>query len=214
MTANTTASELFTLLTDDEAVKWIIKQVEGPNAVARQIIDGFRKKARQHGVADSVRMHAEAPFGCTFKHSIPWMGPCSKGFQYLQGWDFSDPQTEHSLLSWIPAPLIGSNDKTVWEQNQLIEAFKAEAGLPAWYELSFGSACHVGGLSFAHINATKKDPFAGMTVRTDTRHTDGGRLKLHWYRDCLGCDCFHFDVSRNPHLANFVVGVVKATDQH
>ena len=202
------AAQFFFLLSDEQAVAWIIKWSGKSEAEARQIVEGFRKKARAHGIADTVKIHAEVQPGGTFTRDLPLVGPCWEDFKYLQGWDFPDPPTEHCLVSWVPAPMADSTVKTVVEQKALIATFKKEAELPAWYQLSFGSVGHVGGLALAHRNATSTDPFNGLVVRTDTCRADGDRLVLHWREGRLDCVCWGGDGGRNSNLAAFAVGVI------
>ncbi len=204
------AAEYFLLLSDNDAVVWIVEYVKKSEAEARQAVEGLRQKVRAHGVADSVKIHAEVRPGCLFKRDIPQMGPCWEDFRYLQDWVFPDPPTEHCLVSWIPVPLADSTAKSVSGQTAAIVKFKAEAGLPAWYEFSFGSVNHISGLALAHFNATGKDPFNGLVVRTDTCRSDGYRLKLDWDQGRLYCDIWRWDGDSYPSLAVFALGVVKA----
>jgi hypothetical protein len=204
------AGEFFVLFSDDEAVAWIRKWAGKTEEEARQIVQGFRTKARTHGVADTVHIHAKARPGATFKQDLPLMGPCWERFHYLQYWDFPDPPTEHCLLSWVPKPLQGGTNKDHVKQYALIAAFKAEAGLPGRYHVSFGSVGHVGGLVLAHFNAYHEDPFGGRLVRTDTCKTGGFRLQLSWFTDSLNCGQWYSDSNREPDLDVFAVGVIKA----
>ena len=96
------------------------------------------------------------------------------------------------------------------EQAAVIASFKTEVGLPAWYDVSFGSVNHIGGMSLAHFNATGMDPFNSLVVRTDTCCADGGRLGLDWGQGRLCCDGWDWGEARDSDLAVFVVGVVKA----
>lgn len=204
------AAAFYVLLTDEEAVAWLVKCGKKPEAEARQIVNGLRQQARSRGVADGVKLHAEVQPGCLLKRDMAQMGPCWEDFKYLQDWNFQDSATEHALVSWIPVPLEGSTDKNASEQTALVQSFKTDAGLPAWYKVSFGSVNHVGGLALAHWNATKSNPFANLVVRTDTCDSDGYRLGLRWSEGRLDCDYWHWDGRRRSRLAVFVVGVVKA----
>src|SRR3989339_1748966 len=56
-------AEYFILLTDDEAIAWIVKWAKKSKAEARQIVNGFRQQARVCGIADSVLIHAEVLSG-------------------------------------------------------------------------------------------------------------------------------------------------------
>lgn len=205
------SGQFYLLLTDDEAVVWIVKHTDKSETEARQIVEGLRKEARRRKVADTVKLHAEVLAGCLFKRDMPKMGSCWEDFRYLQGWDFADPPTEHALVSWIPVPLPDSTRQNVTEQTATVAAWKAEADLPEWYELSFGSVNHVSGLALAHRKATGSDPFNGLVVRTDTCSADGDRLNLYWGGGRL--DCGHWDWGdggRLSVLAVFALGVVKA----
>lgn len=204
------ATAFYILLSDEEAVAWIVKYAKKAKTEARQIVNGLRQQARTRGIADSVKLHAEVQAGCLFKRDIPRMGPCWEDFKYLQNWNFQDPATEHALVSWIPVPLAGSAGKYVPEQTTLVAAFRTKAGLPAWYDLSFGSVNHVGGLSLAHFNATKSDPFANLVVRTDTCCAGSYLLGLNWGRGRLSCAYWGWVGYSYSRLAVFVVGVVKA----
>ncbi len=209
----------FTLLSDDEAVEWNVEYGKKPEAEADQIVKGYRQKARKQDVADTVEIHAEVQPGCTFKRNIPQMGPTWKDFKYLQDWDFPDPPTEHSLVSWIPTPLAGSTCKNVFEQSGVIQMFKVEAKLPAWYEVSFGSATHVAGMALAHYkaagpktaSASYKDPFKNLSAFTETCEVDGNRLDLRWKLGSLCCGSSDWGYKgRDPGFAVFAVGVVRA----
>lgn len=204
------AVEFYILLSDDEAIAWIVEWAKKPEAEARQIVSGFRRKARAVGVADTVKIHAEVQPNYLFKRDMPQLGPCWEDFQYLQDWNFPDPPTEHAFVSWIPAPLAGSTGKNVSEQTAMVTAFKTEAGLPVWYEVSFGTVNHIAGLALAHFNATGQDPFDGLIVRTDTCVSDGGRLELSWDEGRLHCGYWDWVEYRSPRLAVFALGVVKA----
>lgn len=203
------ASEYFVLLTDEEAVDWLVKRAK-KLAEARQIVDGWRQQARAYGIADTVLLHALVHPGCTFKHHIPKLGPCRKDFQYLQDWNFPDDPTEHALVSWVPTPLRDSTSKNVTGQTELVSAFKTEVQLPAWYQVTFGSVTHVAGLILAHSKAANQDPFNGLIVRTDSCRADGFRLYLRRSGGLLSCGDWHWDDGRNPGIAVFAVGVVKA----
>ena len=200
----------YTLLSDEEAVAWIIKHVKKSKAKARQFVMGMRQQARMRSVADTVMIFVETRPGCLFKRDIPQMGPTWENFKYLQDWKFADPETEHSLLTWIPVPLDNSTNKNVAEQTDMIRSFGATSALPEWCALSFGSVNHVSGLALAHFKATGKDPFNGLVVRTDTCYSDGCRLELLWDEGRLRCGYWHWDADRDSDLAVFVVGVVKA----
>lgn len=202
--------EFYTLLSDDEAIVWIVKQAKKSEEEARQIVNGFRKQARRQGVPDDVKIHAEVHPGCTFKQDIPRMGPCWKDFQYLQHWDFLGPPTEHCLVSWIPSPFKGSTNKNVTEQSELVNSFKVVAELPPWYEISFGSLNHVAGLALAHFKTTGKDPFADLIVHTNSCYVGGRRLWLGWNEGRLYCDFWRWGDYRYFDRAVFAVGVVKA----
>ena len=204
------STDYYTPHFDNEAVAWIVEYAKKPEAEAWQIVEGFRCNARMAGVADTVKIHAEVQPGCTVKRDIPQMGPCWEDFKYLQGWNFPDQPTEHALVSWISAPLPESTEKNMSEQAAVIASFKTEVGLPAWYDVSFGSVNHIGGMSLAHFNATGMDPFNSLVVRTDTCYADGGRLGLRWRRGRLCCVDWYWGGGRRSVLAVFVVGVVKA----
>lgn len=146
----TLAAEYFILLSDDEAIAWMVKFGKREESEACQIVKGFRRKARARGISDKVKIHAEVLPGGLFKRDIPKMCPCVRDFLYLQDWEFQDPATKHVLISWIPAPLPNSTGKNEAEQMKMIAKFKTEAGLPAGYEVSCGSVHHVSGMAFAH----------------------------------------------------------------
>lgn len=204
-------AEFYVLLSDDEAVAWLVEYAKKVEAEARQSVNGIRQKARAAGMADTVKIHAEVQPGCLFKRDMPQMGPCWEEFKYLQGWDFPDPPTEHVLVSLIPAPLAGSTSKDISEQAAMIATFKAEALLPDWYDVSFGSVNHVGGMALAHFNATGRDPFNGLIVRTDTCLAGGRRLRLHWFGGRLCCGYWDWDDGeRGSDVGVFALGVVKA----
>lgn len=210
MGQNKPIAEFYTLLSDDEAVAWIVERAGKSEEEARQIVNGFRKKARKQGVDDDIKIHVEVQPGCAFKQNVPRMGPCWEDFQYLQEWDFPDPPTEHCLVSWIPVPLEGSTNKNVNEQLELIDSFKNEAKLPSWYKVSFGSLNHVAGLTLAHFAAMGEDPFADLIVRTDSCNVVGHRLWLGWHEGRLYCDYWNWDDDRISGFAVFAAGVVKA----
>lgn len=203
----------YKLLSDEEAFAWIVEFWKSKKSVlleARAIIEGYRQKARVHGVADTAKIHAEVLPSCLFKRDIPQMGPTWEDFKDLQNWNFPDPATEHALVSLVPAPLAGSTNKSVSEQTAVIAAFKTEAKLPAWHKVSFGSVNHVAGMSLAHFNATGKNPFANIWVRTDTYVVGGGRLVLNWREGRLNYGHWAWDGGRDSDLAVFLVGVIKA----
>lgn len=204
------AAEYFLLLSNDKAVAWIVEYGKKSETEARQIVNGFRSKAREQGIADNVKIHALVHPGCLFKRDMPLMGPCWEEFASLQDWDFPDPPTEHCLVSWVPAPLAESTTQNVAEQTATLAAFKTTADLPSWYEVSFGSATHVGGISLAHYQATGKDPFAGLVVRTDICSAGGRRFRLLWRKGRLYCDDCSWGDGRYNDLAVFALGVVKA----
>lgn len=203
-------SEFFILLTDDEAMAWIVKWAKKSKVEAHQIVDGWRKQARARGIADNVMIHAEVLPGCTCKRDIPKLGLCWDDFSYLQGWSFPDEPTEHSLVSWIPAPLRESTSSNVPEQTGLVSAFKTVAALPAWYEISFGSVTHVAGLIHAHSKVMNQDPLNGLIVRTNICGTDGNRLFLDRRGGWLDCGYWRWDEGRYSDVAVFALGVVKA----
>lgn len=205
------ANEYFVLLTDEEAIDWLVKRAKKSLKEARQIVDGWRQQARAHGIADIVRLHALVHSGATLKRDIPKLGPCSEDFTYLQNWNFPDPETEHSLVSWIPVPLSDSTKKNVDEQTTLVAAFKAETVLPAWYKVTFGSVTHVAGLVLAHQKATNQDPLNGLVLRTDTCSAGGDRLGLGRHDGRLYCGRWIWGGDgRYSSVAVFAVGVVKA----
>jgi len=199
----------FQLIADEAALSWITTQANKPEAEAQAIVQGWRQQARQMGIPDSVCLHAMVQAGCTFKEDIPQLGPTWEDFQYLQNWDFPDPPTENSLVSWIPRPLLGSTSQDVNQQKVLIQEFKANTGLPPRYELSFGSVNHLAGMSLAHFQATDKDPFYGLVVRTDTFGSTGCRLRLGWLQGRLDCDWLWGDEG-HPDMAVFVLGVIRS----
>lgn len=200
------------LLSDDEAVAWMADRAKISWVDANRIAQGFRKKAIENGVACSTKIHSEVQPGCVFKRDIPRIGPTCDNFKYLRGWSFPDPPTEHCLVSWISSPLTCSSNKTAAEQMEMMRYFKLDAGLPAWYELSFGSVNHLAGMMSAYYRAVGRFPhsFAGLMARTDTRHEDGDRLWLGLHEDHLYCGCFDRDGHRDSRRAVFAVGVVKA----
>lgn len=204
----TSNTKYYTLLTDDEAVAWIMKYAQQPEEEARRFVSGERHKARAKGVAYEVKIFAEVQPGCLFKRDLPRMGPTWENFKYLQNWNFPDSPTEHCLVSWIPIPLASSTNKDASEQTALVA--KASRGLPAWCNVSFGSANHVAGMSLAHFRVTGKDPFSGLVVRTDTFRAGGFRLSLYWSQGRFYCGYWGWDEDRSSDLAVFVVGVVKA----
>ena len=193
--------EYYTLLSDDEFVAWIVEMGHLSNREAHQIGSGFRQKTRMYSVADAVKIHAEVQPDCLFNRDILKSGKI---------WDFSDLPTKHAIVSWVPATLLGSTNKSTAEQKAMVASFKAEAKLPAWYEVSFGSANHVGGLALAHFKATGQNPFGNLYVRTDDCHTEGGTIGLG-FSDREGLRCGYWDVGTEwyDNLGVFVVGVVK-----
>ena len=200
----------YTLLSDEEVVAWIIKYAKKSKAKARQFLLSMRQQARMRGVADTIRIFVEVQHGCLFKRDVPKMGPTWDDFKYLQNWKFSDPETEHALLTWIPVPIDNSFNKNVAEQMGVVQSFKSVAAIPEWCALSFGSINHVSGLALAHFNATGKDPFNGLFVRTDTGYSGSCRLELDWGGSRLDCGRWGWDAYRGSDVAVFVMGVVKA----
>lgn len=203
-------NKFYRLLTDDEAIAWIVEYAQKHGTEACQIVYGFRQEARKRGIADTVKLHAEVQPGCLFKRDIPQMGPCMEDFEYLQNWDFSDPATERCLVSWTAVPLADSTNKNAAEQTEILATFKTKAGLPAWYDVSFGSANHVSGLALAHYNATGQDPFNSLWIRTDACYADGRRLWLGWDEGRLRCVVWFWGADRYSFIAVFALGVVKA----
>lgn len=205
------SGQFYILLTDEEAVAWIVGYGGKTEAEARQVVGNLREMARYRKVADEVKLHAQVFAGCQFKRDASKMGPCVEDFQYLQDWNFPDPPTEHALVSWISLPLEGSTRQNVTEQTATVAAWKAKADLPDWYDVSFGSVNHVAGIALAHFKATNTDPFAGLVVRTDTCLADGDRLDLFWDEGRLYCGSlrWHGD-DRRSLLAVFALGVIKA----
>lgn len=203
--------EFYTLFSDDEAVIWIVEYAKKSKTEALQIVNGFRKSHRGIGVADQMKIHAEVLPGCTFKRDLPQMGLVSKDFFTRFGyWNFPDPETEHCLVSWLPVPLADSVNKNVPEQKEILSMFKAESGLPDWYEVSFGSINHVAGMALAHLKATTMNPFNGLAVNTDSYDMFRYRLRLQWADGQIHCSFCPWDEDRFPRVATFAVGVVKA----
>lgn len=202
----------YSLLSDGEAAMWMVDRAKISEVDANRIAQGLRKEVMACGVARSIKIHAEVQPGCLFKRDIPRIGPTCDNFKYLRNWSFPDPPTEHCLVSWVPSPLIYSSNKNAAEQMEMMRFFKLDIGLPAWYELSFGSVNHLAGMALAYHRAVGRfpHPFTGLTARTDTRHVDGGRLWLGLHEDHLYCGCFDRDGYRDSRRAVFAVGVVKA----
>lgn len=208
--AKAPSSNFYTLLSDKKAVNWLMKRAGKSREEAQKIVRIFRFLARQDDVPDSANIHADVLPGCLFKRDIPKMGPCYGDLNYLQDWKFSDLPTERCLVSWIPAPIGSSVNKTYAEQMEFLAARRAVSGLPEGYELTPGSVGHIGGMALAHLKATGKDPFNGLVVRTSTCSADGYRLYLHWLGGGLDCAYWYWDGDRVSDIAAFGLGVVKA----
>ncbi|MDO8499146.1 MAG: hypothetical protein Q7S66_00610 [bacterium] len=205
--------EYYILLSDEEAVKWLVERAKKTEAEARQFVEGLRVEARQAGFVDEVKIHAERLLGATFKRDIPQMGPCMDDFRYLQGWNFLDPVTKFALVSWVPAPLAGSTSKSTNQQKEMVAAWKTAANLPEWFRVSFGAVVDAAGMALAHFRATGKDPFAGLVVRTDTCFAGGYRLYLRWHDGRLLCGVWRFDDGPDDDVAVFALGVVEAIER-
>jgi hypothetical protein len=185
--------EISKLLSDDEAAIWIReygqKHTNQSKTEALQIGYGFRKSRRAVGLADRIKIHAE----------------------------FVDNTTnDRYLVSWLPVPLFESVNKNVSEQREVIDRFKAEAGLPTSYDVSFGSADHITSMALEHMNATQQDdrwidPFNGLIIVTDSLRYDE-RIYLKCYNRKINRFGWRqvFDVDPFIGAAAFVVGVVKA----
>ncbi|TSC84008.1 MAG: hypothetical protein G01um101413_811 [Parcubacteria group bacterium Gr01-1014_13] len=177
----------YNLLSDKEAVIWIMEYAKKSKPEALQIMDGFRKSHHGVGVADQMKIHAEV---------------CDPSIK------------EHCLVSWLPVPLFDSLNKNVAEQKALLAVFKTDCGLPESYRVSFGSAEHIAGMAAAHLNATRVNPFNGLIVNTDTFGMGGrgrNRLQLAMENRNLVCGILHpLEECGFPHVAVFAVGVIKA----
>lgn len=200
----------YTLLSDNEAVIWIMEYAKKSKMEALKIVHGFRKSHRAVGVADRMKIHAEVLPGCTFKRDLPQIGPVSEDFTLFGGFNFPDPETDHCLVSWLPVPLADSVGKNVPEQKAVIDMFKAESGLPDWCEVSFGSINHIAGMALAHLKATNMHPFNDLIVNTDSYDTFHYRLRLKWIDGQIYCSFCPWDEDRFSRVAIFAIGVIKA----
>ncbi len=221
--------EYYYLLSDWDAIVWMVRHANLPKEEAQKVVNGYRQAAAALGVGDKVRIFADVLPGCEFKEHAPKMGPTLGDFKHLQDWDIDDPVTDHCLVLWVPMPLPQSRSKSVVQQQQVIAAFKAQAQLPDWHNVSFGSANQVAGMALAHFKATKESPFDTMVVRTDTHmtlHKDNGsaviraesgkpvkeRLVMDWHNGRLCCEARGSDVLDAENWAVFAVGVVNALE--
>ncbi len=203
-------TQYYNLLSDKEAVIWLMEYAKKSKSEALQIVNGFRKSHHGIGVADRMKIHAEVLPGCILKQDISRLNESWESLPYPKTWEFADLPTEHCLVSWLPRPLINSANKDKDEQKVEIAKFKAESGFPDWYEVSFGSINHVAGMAVAHFNATKINPFNGVLVRTDTFTTNGLCLELGWNNSGVYPRRFDHGQIPMPGLEVFGVGVVKA----
>ncbi|MDE3078314.1 MAG: hypothetical protein KGJ86_23060, partial [Chloroflexota bacterium] len=171
----------FIPLTDEEALAWLVEQAKKSEPDAHQLIKGCRKGALEQGLANSVPCHFAVELGATLKQTIPTVGPCVEDFNYLQGWQFADVPTEHSLVSGVPVALRDTTNQNLGTQLKTLGAIEQRWGIPAgFFSTELIPTVYTAGVALAYHDLTQQQMFGDLWVRTGTCNSGGSRLDLSW----------------------------------
>lgn len=177
---------------------------KGLSEVLQPITAKYRNLAAELGYTGPVAWRVKAGF--TVKQHAPLAGPCYERFEY---WSFRDEPTKAAIVFWVPRIIPDSTAKTVDEQRTLLSEVRTRLELPEHHLSGFGSVALVIALILAHFKRTgERVPLQQLSVRTDTRHSDGNRLDLGFFVETgLRCDRWCFDVDGSGDLGVFALGV-------
>jgi hypothetical protein len=170
-------------------------------------IPKYRRLAADLGYSGPVAWRVRAGF--TLKEHAPKSGPCYENFGYLRDWEFEDKPTRDCLVFWIPRLFPKSTAKDVDEQMELLSKTRERFELPEHHLSSLGSVALNTALILAeHKRSGDRVPLDRYYIRTDTRDSDGYRLRLGLFGGS-GLDCGHWvwDDHRNDNLGCFALMV-------
>lgn len=205
----TTSPPHFTRLVSEAEAVSVLSTVMSETEAGKLVEKCFRASVDHFNYHGSPFWRVRAGF--TQKTHAPQLGPCYKGFEYLQDWNFEDGSINDSVLFCPPRLLPESLEKSVDEQNTLLVGLRDKFELPTYFFKSFGAPSTLSGIILTNYNQTGEQvPLNKLWARTDAFIHDGDiRLYLGDFgRGGLSCGSWYWSDEGCSGLGCFALGEV------